>query len=71
MDAILFKALAFEPDGRYASCAAFEDDLSHVARSRGLVATDKEIAQWIGGEIALLPRASVVTPVAVAPTSAV
>ena len=71
LDSILFKALAFEPDGRYPSCAAFEDDLSHVARARGLVATDKEIAQWIGGEIALLPRHSVVAPAAVAPTSAV
>jgi serine/threonine-protein kinase len=70
MDSILFKALAFEPDGRYPSCAAFEDDLSHVARARGLVATDKEIAQWIGTELALL-RQSVATPVAVAPTSAV
>jgi serine/threonine-protein kinase len=71
LDSILWKALAFEPDGRYPSCATLEDDLSHVARARGLVATDKEIAQWIGGEIALLPRQSVVTPVAVAPTSAV
>jgi serine/threonine-protein kinase len=71
LDGILFRALAFEADGRYPSAAAMEDDLAHVARSRGLVATDKEIAQWIGGELQLLPRPSLQTPAAIAPTSAV
>ncbi len=71
LDHVVFKALAFEPDGRYPSLAAMEDELSHVARARGLVATDKEIAQWIAGEIQLLPRQSVQGPSAVAPTSAV
>jgi serine/threonine-protein kinase len=70
LDHVVFKALAFEPDGRYPSLAAMEDDLSHIARARGLVATDKEIATWIGSEVAIL-RTSVATPAAVAPTSAV
>jgi Protein kinase domain len=71
LDAILFRALAFEADQRYPSCAALENDLAHVAKSRGLVATDKEIAHWIGAELQLLPRRSVESPAAIAPTGAV
>ena len=71
LDGILLRALAFEADDRYPSCAALEADLGHVARNRGIVATDKEIAQWIASELVLLPRRSVESPAATAPTSAV
>ncbi|HTJ41163.1 MAG TPA: serine/threonine-protein kinase [Kofleriaceae bacterium] len=71
LDHVIWRALAFEPDGRYPTMSAMEDELAHIARARSLVATDKEIAQWIGAEIALLPRTSVQGPAAVAPTSAV
>ncbi len=70
LDNVVFRALAFEADHRYPSCAALEDELAHVARQRGLVATDKEIAQWLDHELALTPRASIQAPAAHAPTSA-
>jgi serine/threonine-protein kinase len=70
LDGIVFRALAFEADQRHPSCAALEDELAHVARNRGLIATDKEIAQWLAHEVALAPRKTIEGPVAHAPTSA-
>jgi serine/threonine-protein kinase len=50
LDAVLFRALAFEPDQRHDSCAALEEDLDRIAAHYGLNATDKQIAQWMAGE---------------------
>ncbi|MCE9575550.1 MAG: serine/threonine protein kinase [Deltaproteobacteria bacterium] len=70
LDRVVFRALAFEADHRHPSCAALEDELAHVARQRGLVATDKEIALWLDHELALIPRATSQGASAHAPTSA-
>jgi hypothetical protein len=55
LDTIVFKALAYEKEERYASCEAFEADLEAIALKYNLVATDKVIAQWVEGELAAAP----------------
>jgi len=55
LDAVVFKALAYERDDRYPTCEAFEADLEAVALGHGLVATEKVIAQWVEGELAAAP----------------
>ncbi len=52
LDAIVFKALSFEKDDRYADCAALEDALEAVATKHGLNASDKQLAAWVEGELA-------------------
>jgi serine/threonine-protein kinase len=59
LDEVVFKAMAFERDDRYASCEAFEQALAEIADRHGLSATDKVIAQWIVGELVELPEQSV------------
>jgi serine/threonine-protein kinase len=52
LDDVVFKALAYDREDRYPSCAALEDALEAVAEKHGLGATDKQLVQWIEGELA-------------------
>jgi Protein kinase domain len=47
LDQILFKALAYEREDRYADCEAFEAELEAVATKYNLLATEKHVAQWV------------------------
>ncbi|MEO5768622.1 MAG: serine/threonine-protein kinase [Polyangia bacterium] len=47
LEAIIFRALSYDADQRFADCAAMEAALDEVARSHPPVAGDKTIAQWI------------------------
>jgi serine/threonine-protein kinase len=52
LDDIVFRAMAFEPEDRYASCEELEQALAAVADRHGVSgATDKAIAQWISAEL--------------------
>lgn len=59
LDAIVLRALSFDPTHRYPSCEVFEQEIDRVAVSRGLVASDKDIARWLAGELAQIPGMSV------------
>jgi serine/threonine-protein kinase len=52
LDGIVFKALAFEPEQRYPDCAALEEELERVVAAHGAAASEKQIAQWVDGELA-------------------
>jgi eukaryotic-like serine/threonine-protein kinase len=52
LDAVLVRALSFEAAGRQASCAELEAELDDIAARHGLLASDKQIAQWVEGELA-------------------
>jgi serine/threonine-protein kinase len=52
LDAIVFKALAYDKEERWDSCAAFEEALEAVAEKHGLAASDKVVAQWVNEAIA-------------------
>ncbi len=52
LDPLIFKALAFEPEHRQPSCAAFEAELEQIAERYGLGGSGKLIAQWVQGELA-------------------
>jgi tRNA A-37 threonylcarbamoyl transferase component Bud32 len=52
LDAVIFKALAYEKEDRYPTCAAFEEALDKVADVLGVQASDKGVAQWVTGLLA-------------------
>ncbi len=56
-DELVFKALQYNRDDRYPTCAAFEDAIEAYATRNGLVASDKALIQWLEGEIAILEGA--------------
>jgi hypothetical protein len=55
LDAVLLGAMAFERDKRPADCAVFEASFAAIMKQHGLTASDKDIARWVIGELALLP----------------
>ena len=56
-DELVFKALQYDRDDRYPTCAAFEDAIEAFANQNGLVGSDKALIQWLEGEIAVLEGA--------------
>ncbi len=52
LDEIVFRALAYDKEARYADCAKFEEALDAVATQTGNVGSDKAIAQWIEAALA-------------------
>ena len=57
LDAVVFRAMAFEREDRFASCEALEQAVAEIADRHGLAASDKVIARWIAAELELLPDA--------------
>ncbi|HEY8142613.1 MAG TPA: serine/threonine-protein kinase, partial [Kofleriaceae bacterium] len=57
LDAVVFRAMAFERDDRFPSCEALEQAVAEIADRHGLAAGDKVIARWIAAELELLPDA--------------
>lgn len=51
LDAIIWKALAYEKDERYPTCEAFEEEIEELSQRHGLVASDKLVAQWVEAEL--------------------
>jgi serine/threonine-protein kinase len=58
IDGLVFKALAYDREARYPTCAAFEDAIDEFATRHGLVASDKLLVQWLEREIAALEQAA-------------
>ncbi len=58
LDAIVFKALAYDKDARYPTCESFEEALDAVASRLNLAASDKLVAQWVESVISSTPAAS-------------
>ena len=56
LDAIVFRAMAFEPDSRFGSCEELELALAAVVERHGLWVSDKIIARWISDELPSLPE---------------
>ncbi len=52
LDAILWKAMAYERDDRYADAEQLEEALGALVERYGLAASDKVIAQWVESEMA-------------------
>ncbi len=52
LDEILLKAMSFEREKRPEDCAAFEATLEMVMKQNNLTASDKDIARWVGTELA-------------------
>ena len=67
LDAVLFRAMAFEAADRYPTCEAFEEALAEIVESRGAAVSDKAVAAWIDEEIANVPATP---PLATAETPA-
>jgi serine/threonine protein kinase len=68
LEAILWRALAFEPAARHASCGELEAELAVVMDTHGWIVTDRDIAAWLATELAMttigLPAATArVSPV--------
>jgi hypothetical protein len=55
LDAIVFRAMAFEPGERFPTCEALEQAIADVVERHRLWATDKVIARWVGEELPHLP----------------
>ena len=53
LDAILWKALAYEPTDPWDDCAALAEALEQVATRHGQIASEEVIAQWVETLIAL------------------
>jgi serine/threonine-protein kinase len=56
LDAVLLGALAFQPEARPGSCHDLEEALAQIANRYNLVCSDKDIARWLEGELARMPR---------------
>ncbi|MBK7539043.1 MAG: serine/threonine protein kinase [Myxococcales bacterium] len=54
LDQILLGAMAFDRDQRPADCAMLEAQFEAVAKRHHLECSDKELARWVQGELALL-----------------
>ncbi len=54
LDSLLLGAMSFEREKRPASCAAFESQLEAVMKKHGLGCSDKDIARWVSGELAMM-----------------
>jgi serine/threonine protein kinase len=55
LDGLLLGAMAFDRERRPADCAALEAQFEAIMKEHRLTATDKDIARWVAGELALLP----------------
>ena len=51
LEAIIFKALSFDPNDRHASCAELERDLDRVMQDFGWSVNGKRLGQWITSEL--------------------
>jgi hypothetical protein len=51
LDAVIWKALAYERTARYPDCAALEEALEAIANQLGSPPSEKVIAQWVEEEI--------------------
>lgn len=58
LDGVLLRAMSYERDKRPPDCAAFVATCEAIMKQYGLTASDKDIARWVQGELALLPGAS-------------
>ncbi len=56
LDAIVFRAMAFEPDSRFSTCEELELALAAVVERHGVWVSDKIIARWIADELPFLPE---------------
>jgi hypothetical protein len=54
LDAIIWKALAFDREQRHPTCAALEQALEDLAVRHGLEVGDKAIVQWVEEQLAYL-----------------
>jgi len=59
LDDVIFKALAYERDARYADCGAFEEAIDAIVNKHGLSAGEKAVALWVEAELAAEPAADV------------
>jgi len=57
LDGVLLRAMSYERDKRPPDCAAFVATCEAIMKQYGLTASDKDIARWVHGELALLPGA--------------
>jgi serine/threonine protein kinase len=68
LDAIVRRALAFDRDARFASCADLEAALEEIATSHPPLASEKAVATWVeqtlADEASLRPEPQLVEPVA-------
>jgi serine/threonine-protein kinase len=54
IDEVLWKALAYEKEARYASCDEMEEALDALVQRFALNASDKAVAHWIEAELAVV-----------------
>jgi serine/threonine protein kinase len=59
LDEILLHAMAFDRERRPADCAALGATLEAVMKNHNLVASDKDVARWVDGELRQLSPAFV------------
>jgi serine/threonine-protein kinase len=52
LDAILWRALAYDAESRQTSCAELEAELAVVMEAHGWTTTDREIGEWLSRELA-------------------
>lgn len=53
LDALLWKALAYDKANRFPTCEAMEEALAAVVEKHNLGTNDKAVAQWVESEMAL------------------
>lgn len=58
LDAILWKALAYEAADRYADCSQLEEAFESVATKSGQIASEKAVAQWVEELLRSAPKTS-------------
>lgn len=57
IDTLVFTALAYDREDRYANCAAFEEALDRFASEHDLLGTEKMLVQWLEKQLAALEAA--------------
>ena len=67
LDAVIVRALAYDRDARFESCAKLEAALEQIAQETPPLAAEKTVARWIEAMLALdrvAPRAPAHSPAA-------
>ncbi len=58
LEALVLRALSYDPEYRFDSCDALEQALGEIAVREGLVATQKQLARWVQEILATAPADS-------------
>jgi hypothetical protein len=69
LEAVIWRALAYQAAARHASCSELERELAVVMDAHGFAITDRDIGEWVSRELAHRMPVHTATYIAAGPSS--